>query len=167
MLSEVGAGHGRLDIVVNNAAARFETPLLDMSFEEWRSLLAVNLDGVFLCTKAALPHLVAAGGGSIVNLGGRRLTPLCQNEPTSWPARLVSPRSRRQSRSNSRAATSRPTASCRVQSTPCTDFREHPNARHHDGYRRSDAGAASGKSLQWFGRFLDPMGAISPGRRST
>jgi 3-oxoacyl-[acyl-carrier protein] reductase len=71
LMSEVGARNGRLDILVNNAAIRFETPLLDMSFEEWRSVLAVNLDGVFLCTKAALPHLIAAGGGSIVNLGGQ------------------------------------------------------------------------------------------------
>jgi 3-oxoacyl-[acyl-carrier protein] reductase len=71
LMTQVEARCGRLDILVNNAAVRFETPLMDMSFDEWRSVFSVNLDGVFLCTKFALPHLIAAGGGAIVSLGGQ------------------------------------------------------------------------------------------------
>jgi 3-oxoacyl-[acyl-carrier protein] reductase len=61
---------GRLDILVLNASVRKETPFADMSFDEWRSLLSITLDGSFHCVKACLPHLIKAGGGSIVTLGG-------------------------------------------------------------------------------------------------
>lgn len=61
---------GRLDILVCNAAIRRQKPFLETTYEEWRQVLAVDLDGVFLMTRAAAPHLVAAGGGSIVCLGG-------------------------------------------------------------------------------------------------
>ena len=62
---------GRLDILVNNAAVRHETPLLGMSLEEWHAVFAATLDSTFLCTKAALPHLIEAGDGAIVNIGGQ------------------------------------------------------------------------------------------------
>jgi 3-oxoacyl-[acyl-carrier protein] reductase len=62
---------GRLDCLVNNAAVRFETPFASMSFEEWRKVLAIVLDGAFLCAQAALPHLIRAGGGTIINIGGQ------------------------------------------------------------------------------------------------
>lgn len=61
---------GRLDILVCNAAIRRQKPFLELSFAEWREVLSVDLDGVFLMTRAAAPHIVAAGGGSIVCLGG-------------------------------------------------------------------------------------------------
>jgi len=61
---------GRLDILVLNASQRKETPFIDMSFEEWRSLISITLDGSFHCVKACLPHLMKAGGGSIVTIGG-------------------------------------------------------------------------------------------------
>ena len=60
----------RLDILVLNASVRKETPFREMTFEEWRSLLAITLDGAFHCTKACLPAMIEAGGGSIVTLGG-------------------------------------------------------------------------------------------------
>lgn len=62
---------GRLDFLVNNAAVRVETPFADIGLDEWRRVLAVVLDGAFLCTRACLPHLIRAGGGAIVNIGGQ------------------------------------------------------------------------------------------------
>jgi 3-oxoacyl-[acyl-carrier protein] reductase len=61
---------GRLDILVNNAAVRAETPFGEIRLEDWRRVLSIVLDGAFLCTQAALPHLVKAGGGTIINIGG-------------------------------------------------------------------------------------------------
>jgi 3-oxoacyl-[acyl-carrier protein] reductase len=61
---------GRLDFLVNNAAVRAETPFAQIRFEEWRRVLATVLDGAFLCTQACLPHMIRAGGGTIVNIGG-------------------------------------------------------------------------------------------------
>jgi 3-oxoacyl-[acyl-carrier protein] reductase len=62
---------GRLDFLVNNAALRYETPFSSMKFEEWRQVLAIVLDGAFLCARSALPHMIRAGGGTIVNIGGQ------------------------------------------------------------------------------------------------
>ena len=62
---------GRLDFLVNNAAVRYETPFSSLNYEEWRQVLAIVLDGAFLCASAALPHLIRAGGGTIVNIGGQ------------------------------------------------------------------------------------------------
>ena len=61
---------GRLDMLVNNAAVRAEVAFADMKIEDWRRVLSTVLDGAFLCTQACLPHMVSAGGGSVVNIGG-------------------------------------------------------------------------------------------------
>ena len=61
---------GRIDFLVLNASVRKETAFMDMSFDEWRSLISITLDGSFHCVKACLPHMIKAGGGSIVTLGG-------------------------------------------------------------------------------------------------
>jgi len=70
MVQATVARFGRLDILVNNAAVRAETPVAEIRLEDWRRVLSVVLDGAFLCTQAALPHLVKAGGGTIINIGG-------------------------------------------------------------------------------------------------
>jgi len=61
---------GRLDILVNNAAVRREMDFDQLDYAEWRAIMATILDGAYLCSRAAFPHLIAAGGGSIVNIGG-------------------------------------------------------------------------------------------------
>jgi 3-oxoacyl-[acyl-carrier protein] reductase len=61
---------GRLDILVNNAAVRSETPFEDIKLEEWKRIIATVLDGAFLCTQSCLPHLTRTRGGAIVNIGG-------------------------------------------------------------------------------------------------
>ena len=70
MVDGVVKRFGKVDILVLNASVRKETPFMDMSFEEWKSLISITLDGSFHCTKACLPHMIKAGGGSIVTLGG-------------------------------------------------------------------------------------------------
>jgi 3-oxoacyl-[acyl-carrier protein] reductase len=61
---------GRIDILVNNAALRKEKSLDQMTFADWREIMAVTLDGAFLCVKACLPQLKNSGVGAIVNIGG-------------------------------------------------------------------------------------------------
>ena len=70
MVEAIVKRFGRLDILVLNASVRKETPFIDMSFDEWKSLTSVTLDGSFHCAKACLPHMIKAGGGSIVTIGG-------------------------------------------------------------------------------------------------
>jgi NAD(P)-dependent dehydrogenase (short-subunit alcohol dehydrogenase family) len=60
--------HGRLDVMVAAAGIATVRPLAQMTLEEWRSVLAVDLDGVFLCTKHAGIAMAAGGGGSIINV---------------------------------------------------------------------------------------------------
>jgi 3-oxoacyl-[acyl-carrier protein] reductase len=70
MVDEAAQQLGRLDILINNAALRRETPLERMEFAEWREILGSVLDGAFHCTKACLPHLRKGGAGAVVNIGG-------------------------------------------------------------------------------------------------
>ena len=61
---------GRIDYLINNAAPRPETPLANLTLEEWRAVLGTILDGAFLCVKACLAELKKSGAGAIVNIGG-------------------------------------------------------------------------------------------------
>jgi 3-oxoacyl-[acyl-carrier protein] reductase len=61
---------GRLDVLVNNASIRRQTKFADMTPEEWREIMGTTIDGAFYCAHAAAPHIIAAGGGTIINLGG-------------------------------------------------------------------------------------------------
>jgi NAD(P)-dependent dehydrogenase (short-subunit alcohol dehydrogenase family) len=60
--------HGRLDILVNNAAIQIEKTIEDLEPDEWDALMDVNFKGVYLCCKYAVPAMRAAGGGAIVNI---------------------------------------------------------------------------------------------------
>lgn len=61
---------GRLDTLVNNAAIRPESPFSALSFAEWRRVMSVCLDSVFLMSHAALPALQASEQATIINIGG-------------------------------------------------------------------------------------------------
>lgn len=61
---------GRIDLLVNNAAIRAETAFGNIPYAEWKRVISIVLDGAFLATQAALPHLIRAGGGAVVNVGG-------------------------------------------------------------------------------------------------
>jgi NAD(P)-dependent dehydrogenase (short-subunit alcohol dehydrogenase family) len=62
------AGAGGLDILVNNAVYFHYAPMVDMPEDKIHRMLDVGLKGTFWATQAATPHLVARGGGSIINL---------------------------------------------------------------------------------------------------
>lgn len=59
---------GRIDILVNNAGWSKIEPVAEMSLETWQKCLDVDLTGTFLCTRYALPHMIEAGSGAIVNI---------------------------------------------------------------------------------------------------
>ena len=61
---------GRIDILVNNAAVRRPRPFNELSLAEWREITGIILDGAFLCARACVPHMLAASGGTIINIGG-------------------------------------------------------------------------------------------------
>ena len=70
MVAEAVDAHGRIDILINNAAIRRACPLIEMSLDEWREINAVVLDGAFLMCRSVIPIMIAQGGGTIVNIGG-------------------------------------------------------------------------------------------------
>jgi 3-oxoacyl-[acyl-carrier protein] reductase len=70
MVEAALARFGRLDILINNAADRQQTPLTEISLAEWRHITAIIVDGAFLCARACLPLMITRGGGTIVNIGG-------------------------------------------------------------------------------------------------
>src|SRR6202022_2695381 len=66
--AEIERRFGRLEALVNNAGVAVFAPLLETSNEDWSRVLAVNLTGPFLCTKAAAPLMREHGGGAGVNI---------------------------------------------------------------------------------------------------
>lgn len=69
VMADAAARFGRLDILVNNAGiAGPDKPTDQLTEDEWDSVQAVNVKGVFFCTKHVIPHLRRAGGGSIINI---------------------------------------------------------------------------------------------------
>jgi 3-oxoacyl-[acyl-carrier protein] reductase len=74
--AEVVSRWGRIDVLVNNAGIVRDSQLVKfkdgdvvsrMSDEAWEAVIGVNLRGVFNCTRAAVPHLIASGGGAVLN----------------------------------------------------------------------------------------------------
>ncbi len=67
-VEKIKAAFGRIDALVNNAGVAVFKPIAETTFEEWRHVMATNLDGAFLCTQACAPVMLQTGGGSVVNI---------------------------------------------------------------------------------------------------
>jgi NAD(P)-dependent dehydrogenase (short-subunit alcohol dehydrogenase family) len=60
--------YGQIDFLINNAGIRHVAPIAEEPVDAWRRTIDVNVNGTFICSKAVIPAMVAAGGGHIVNL---------------------------------------------------------------------------------------------------
>lgn len=73
-------GKGKIDILVNNAAHDIKGNVIDLKPEEWRTVIDINLTGPYIMMREALPYMIKAKYGSIINiasLGGTRCLPVC------------------------------------------------------------------------------------------
>lgn len=67
MAKEVHDSHGRIDVLVNNAAGNFYAPSESLSANAWKSVIEIDLYGTFYCTQAVFPYMKAQGGGRVVS----------------------------------------------------------------------------------------------------
>ena len=68
LIEETVQAFGGVDILVNNAGVNRDRTIRRLSVEEWREVISTDLDSVFYCTYAAVPHMIERGGGRIVNM---------------------------------------------------------------------------------------------------
>jgi 3-oxoacyl-[acyl-carrier protein] reductase len=59
---------GKVDVLVNNAGVTAQDSFLNLPYRRWRLILSVNLDGMFLCSKVVLPHMIEKKSGMIINV---------------------------------------------------------------------------------------------------
>jgi NAD(P)-dependent dehydrogenase (short-subunit alcohol dehydrogenase family) len=83
-LATIVERHQRVDILVNNAGTCIHRPALDVSDDEWNQVIDINLNGLWRCSQAFGRHMVAAGGGVIVNIGS--ISAMIVNRPQMQPA---------------------------------------------------------------------------------
>ncbi|WP_241557998.1 SDR family NAD(P)-dependent oxidoreductase [Falsirhodobacter deserti] len=81
LVAETVAAFGRVDILINNAGIVLPSPAEDTPLEDWRRTMAVNLDGVFLMSRAAGRQMIAQKGGSIISVGSM------SGRIVNWPFR--------------------------------------------------------------------------------
>jgi 3-oxoacyl-[acyl-carrier protein] reductase len=67
MVETVMLTYGQIDVLVNNAGITQDAMLSKMTVDQWQKVIDVNLSGVFHCTQAVLPHMVAQGRGKVIN----------------------------------------------------------------------------------------------------
>ena len=87
LVQEALAAYGRVDVLVNNAGVELPKKVTDTTDSEWDRLMDVNLKGVFLCSRAAIPLMQRQGGGVIVNVaselglvGGSEIAAYCASK---------------------------------------------------------------------------------------
>jgi meso-butanediol dehydrogenase / (S,S)-butanediol dehydrogenase / diacetyl reductase len=87
MVEKVLEVFGKIDILCNNAGISQVIKLVDMTEEDWDRMLDINIKGVFLCSKYIVPHMIAQGGGRIINtasylgkMGVRELSHYCASK---------------------------------------------------------------------------------------
>jgi len=66
-VNAIVAEHGGIDVIINNAGVMRRGSLLELTDEDWHLTMNVNLNAMYYMCRAALPHMIAAGGGAIVN----------------------------------------------------------------------------------------------------
>nr|WP_067290177.1 glucose 1-dehydrogenase [Marinobacterium profundum] len=69
LMQALGEKYGKLDILVNAAAIEIEKTIEETSLQDWNNIFAINVTGMFLVCKYAVPFMRLAGGGSIINFG--------------------------------------------------------------------------------------------------
>jgi len=75
---------GRADILVNNAGVCIHKRAVDVTDEEWRHVMGVNVDGLWIASQVFGRHMIAAGGGSMINIGS--MSAAIVNRPQWQPA---------------------------------------------------------------------------------
>ncbi len=84
LLAETVAAFGRADVLVNNAGACIHKPALEVTDEEWREVMNVNVDGLWIASQVFGRHMIEQGGGSIINIGS--MSASIVNRPQWQPA---------------------------------------------------------------------------------
>lgn len=92
VVDEIVQRFGGIHILVNNAGILYPTRITDISLEEWNRVVDVSLTGSFLCSRAVVPHMRAAGYGRIINMSssaGRSVSTLGGSHYTSAKAGML------------------------------------------------------------------------------
>ena len=87
MVGQVVEKLGRLDILINNAAGNFVCPMENLSYNGWKSVIDIVLNGSYICSKAALPALKASDDGNILTIGATYAWVAAQNVAHSGAAK--------------------------------------------------------------------------------